>query len=507
VDDEAPVRRLISTIVRDVGCDVAEAADGIEALGVLAHGPIDLVITDMLMPRKGGLALLEECRARYPGTDIVILTGYGTIQSAIQAIRLGAIDYVTKPFGTEELGQRLRRWLESRRSRPRPASPVEPLVELSRILSSPADTAEVLENIVNLVQDTFAPASIALALFGDGPQDDVALAVDILVIDGARSPGELGFPPPRADEVRRLAARPHPWVLREGGPLGAEDPGRSVGRAITLPLTSAGHVIGWMTLVRDDASRYTEADAQLLRVFAFQIGIAMLQSHAHQQLVDAFRHVASANLSTVHTLFAAIQAFDQYTHDHCDRVSHYAHLLGRRLGLTAEEVENLRVGALLHDVGKIGIGDDTVRKQGRLTSDEVDRVRLHPVMGANILADMDAFAGVVPMILHHHEYFDGSGYPAGLAGNEIPLGARIIAVVDAFDSMTTDRPYRRALTVAAALDRMQAVAGTQLDPQLVALWAEIVADGASIVAEPVTCAPASAVPSEACSNHPLCREP
>jgi len=488
VDDEAPVRRLISAVVRGAGCDVTEAADGQAALDALARDSYDLIITDLLMPRKGGLALLEECRALYPGTDVVVLTAYGTIPSAVEAIRLGAMDYISKPFVGDDLAQRVRRCLETRSARPQPTSPVEPLVELSRVLGRVGSSREALESIVSLVQRTFAPESIGLVLFEDGwcgsPSDspgdcpnDIALAVDILATSGARCPAALGFPGLDREMAKRIAGRRNPWALRSAGPLHEADFDRPEGRAVTVPLVNGGDVLGWITLVRAaDATPYTEADAQLLCVFAFQIGIAMLHSRTHQRLVEAFRDLERATLSTVRTLFAAIQAFDQYTHDHCERVSRYAYMLGRRLGLDAEELDNLRIGALLHDLGKIGIGDDTVRKQGRLTTDEVDRVRMHPVMGASILADLDAFQGVVPMIKHHHECYDGSGYPDGLAGEAIPPGGRIIAVVDAFDSMTTDRPYRRALSIGAALERLGAVAGTQLDPALVAAWSEIVAE-------------------------------
>lgn len=484
VDDEASVRRLISAIVRGTGCDVSEAADGRAAMDALAERPFDLVITDLLMPRMGGAALLEECRARYPETDVVVLTAYGSIPSAVEAIRLGALDYVSKPFAGDALAEGVRRWFAMRRARNQPSSPVEPLVELSHILCRPSSAAQVLEDIVSLAQRAFSPISMSLALFDDEPPSDVALAIDILATVGAESPAALGFPGPSLATAKAMAARRKPWALREAGPLDDAHLDQTEGRALTVPLVNGGQVLGWMTMVRAiEAPPYTEADAQLLSVFAFQVSISLLHSRTHERLADAFRDLQRATLSTVHSLFAAIQAFDQYTHDHCERVSRYAYLLGRRLHLDAEQLDELRIGALLHDLGKIGIGDDTLRKRGRLTTDEIDRVRTHPVMGANILADMDAFQNVVPMILHHHECFDGTGYPAGLSGDAIPLGGRIIAVVDAFDSMTTDRPYRRALTTPAALERLRAGAGTQLDPELVELWSEIVAEGELVVPE------------------------
>ncbi len=225
-----------------------------------------------------------------------------------------------------------------------------------------------------------------------------------------------------------------------------------------------------MAVRADGAPRYTRDDGELLHVLGMQIGVTLLHSRTRQRLMDTFRDLERANLSAVETLFTALGTYDPNTHDHSERVARYAYQLGQTLGLAEGDLEQLRIAGLLHDIGKLGVGDATLHKNGQLDDHEFDRVKAHPRMGAKILAGVEAFAEIAPLVLYHHEYYNGQGYPDGLAGEDIPLGARIIAVVDVFDSMTTDRPYRPALPVDEVLNYMLTIAGSKLDARLVKQW-------------------------------------
>jgi putative two-component system response regulator len=165
----------------------------------------------------------------------------------------------------------------------------------------------------------------------------------------------------------------------------------------------------------------------------------------------------------------AVEAKDPITEHHCDRVAERAVALARQLGQTDEQVEAIGYGAVLHDVGKIGIAEAVLLKPGPLTDTERAEMQRHPVIGAGILRPLRLGQLVSPIVRGHHEHWDGSGYPDGLRGEEIPLGARIVSVVDAFDAMTHDRPYRRALSLDQAREEMARCAGSQFDPQLVEL--------------------------------------
>jgi HD-GYP domain-containing protein (c-di-GMP phosphodiesterase class II) len=177
-------------------------------------------------------------------------------------------------------------------------------------------------------------------------------------------------------------------------------------------------------------------------------------------------------------LARAIEARDPYSSGHAARVTAIAEVVAARLGWDEEQIDVLRIGAALHDIGKLDVPDTVLRKPGPLNEVELDYVRAHPQDGANMVGLVRKFRVAVPCVLYHHERWDGHGYPSGSAGTEIPIEARVLAVADAFDAMTSDRPYRRALTQGRAIAELERCAGTQFDPDVVAVFAEAWQQGA-----------------------------
>lgn len=173
------------------------------------------------------------------------------------------------------------------------------------------------------------------------------------------------------------------------------------------------------------------------------------------------------------SLLAVINARDRYTFHHSEQVVRYSTWIGRAWGLEDGLLRQLRVAALVHDLGKIQVDPAVLNKPGPLTPEEWEQIRQHPIHGANILRPVPALASVIPAVLHHHERWDGKGYPQGLAGEQIPLPARIIAVADAFDAMLTERPYRPALTEEEALHELERGAGGQFDPEVVRAFLKV----------------------------------
>src|SRR5437870_9199760 len=180
------------------------------------------------------------------------------------------------------------------------------------------------------------------------------------------------------------------------------------------------------------------------------------------------------------TLSRAIEARDPYTRGHSARVTAIAEAIARRLGWDEERLELLHVGGPLHDIGKLGISDEVLTKPGRLDEHELAQIREHPKLGARILLRVAALRGALPYVLYHHERWDGNGYPTGRAGEQIPLEARVLAVADAFDAMTSDRPYRRALDHEAAVPEVARCSGTQFDPGVVRLFLQLFAEPAEL---------------------------
>ena len=172
-------------------------------------------------------------------------------------------------------------------------------------------------------------------------------------------------------------------------------------------------------------------------------------------------------------LTRAIEARDPYTQGHSARVTALAEEVARRLGWSPEQLATLRIGGPLHDIGKLAVSDEVLCKEGRLDDAEFAQIQEHPKIGARILLRMASLREAIPYVLYHHERWDGHGYPSGKAGEEIPLEARVLAVADAFDAMTSDRPYRRALTREQALAEIERCAGTQFDPRIAQVFLEL----------------------------------
>jgi diguanylate cyclase (GGDEF)-like protein/putative nucleotidyltransferase with HDIG domain len=230
---------------------------------------------------------------------------------------------------------------------------------------------------------------------------------------------------------------------------------------------------------------YLQQDEQsLLRVAGVLLPLLLISyltlKTALGRVEDANRHLAELNtlyLSTIETLAMAIDAKDQITHGHIRRVQQYAVGLARRLGITDDsQIRAIEAASLLHDMGKLAVPEYILNKPGRLTPAEFERMKLHATVGADILSAIKFPYPVVPIVRHHHENWDGTGYPAGLKGNEIPIGARILSVVDCFDALTSDRPYRPRLSDGDAIRILLERRGTMYDPYVVDTFIEVHAD-------------------------------
>ena len=227
---------------------------------------------------------------------------------------------------------------------------------------------------------------------------------------------------------------------------------------ICVPMKLKDRVIGVLQVLnRTGDIPFNEHDLEMLENVANQAVSAIENARLYENIQKVY-------LSTIEVLATAIDAKDPYTQGHSRRVTQYSVAIAEELAMTPKEVESVRYAGLLHDVGKIGIKDSIIRKPGRLTDEEYAIIKTHPAIGAKILRPVDFLADKIPGVLHHHEYYDGRGYPEHLVGEDIPLAGRIICVADAFDAMTTNRPYRKGLTVQTAVGELKKFSGKQFDP-------------------------------------------
>jgi putative nucleotidyltransferase with HDIG domain len=240
--------------------------------------------------------------------------------------------------------------------------------------------------------------------------------------------------------------------------------------AMCTPLINRGKVLGIVYVdSTSEADLFSREDLALFSAVSLKAGIAIDNARLYDDLRSLF-------YNTVETLVRTIQAKDQYTSGHSTRVSRYALLIAEKLGLTTKEKHQLYLASMLHDIGKIGVPDDLLHRPGRLSDTEMDRVRSHVQLGASMIEMLGEMHPIVPLIRHHHESWDGSGYPDGMKGEEIPLISRIIAVADMYDAMTSDRPYRRRRTHDEAVEEVKRTAGTKLDPRVSEAFLQVLKD-------------------------------
>jgi len=233
----------------------------------------------------------------------------------------------------------------------------------------------------------------------------------------------------------------------------------AVRSAMCAPLINRSKVLGIVYVDSHKANLFTREDLALFSALALKAGIAVDNARLYDDLRSLF-------YNTVETLVRTIQAKDPYTSGHSTRVSRYALLVAEKLNLTTKDKHQLYLASMLHDIGKIGVPDELLNRPGKLSDEEMERVRNHVQLGASMIEMLGEMHPIVPLIRHHHECYDGTGYPDGLKGEEIPLISRIVAVADMYDAMTSDRPYRPRRTQQEAIAEVQQTSGTKLDPRV-----------------------------------------
>jgi putative nucleotidyltransferase with HDIG domain len=252
-------------------------------------------------------------------------------------------------------------------------------------------------------------------------------------------------------------------------PLELEKAMRSEGVAygIYVPLTIRGNIIGLLGICRTSSEQpFTPSEEEFVSVLSGQAAVAIENAHLYKKLEQSY-------LSMIIALSGVVEAKDLYTDKHMKDIAEYSVEIANKLGLSDVDIENIRKAALLHDIGKISVPDHILMKPDKLSDEEMDIIKKHPSNGAKLIEPVEPLKHARELIKHHQECFDGSGYPEGLRGEDIPLGARIIAVADAFGAMTTDRPYRKALSIADAVEELERCAGTQFDPNLVKIFISV----------------------------------
>ncbi|MCC6422653.1 MAG: HD domain-containing protein [Phycisphaerales bacterium] len=238
---------------------------------------------------------------------------------------------------------------------------------------------------------------------------------------------------------------------------------------LAVPLQRQEQVLGCLFAMDKSTGEFDSMDSKLLNSIANESAIYLENSMLFEDVHDLM-------MGLLHSLTSAVDAKDAYTCGHSERVALLSRHLARQIQLPEVEIERIYMAGLLHDVGKIGVPENVLQKTGRLTAEEFEQMKRHPQIGARILRDIKQIEDIIPGVLHHHERYDGRGYPAGLAGERIPLMGRIICLADCFDAMTSNRTYRKALPLEVALTEIRRCSGTQFDPRLTESFLQVGAE-------------------------------
>jgi response regulator RpfG family c-di-GMP phosphodiesterase len=467
VDDEATIREILADFLSMEGFSVSTAKDGQGALSELSNSSYDMVLSDLKMPNMGGIELLEAVAKRAPSVVTVIMTGFGTVETAIDAMKRGAYDYIMKPFKMEEVVQIVRRGLEKRRLQAENLRLKEALslYKVSEAIAASLSLEDVLKTVTDAaVQEVNADAVLLVTEDGEGGFIERTRDTN----PHFQQSGYLGELDPVA--VRDFF-RCEECLLAQGNDglrfFSKYPEGSELSSLIVNPLVVSRRTIGYLAACSFQAAKqFDEGQRKLLSIISNRASASIENAQLYENLKRTFNQTVSGFVN-------AIDKMDAYTAGHSEGVARYAELLANSLELAPDQVEVFRQSALMHDIGKIGCALN-LNKPGKLSEEEYEAFKKHPDYGREILEPIRLLAPIISGVYSHHERWDGEGYPQGLKGEEIPLVARIIAVADAYDAMTSHRAYRKALRHEVTVAEIKNNAGTQFDPELARLFVEVI---------------------------------
>jgi putative nucleotidyltransferase with HDIG domain len=492
VDDEEAILDVAREFFQIKGYRVFTAGNGLEALEILGRERIDCCFSDINMPQMDGLELADHIRQRDNSIPVIIMTGYPSLDNTIRTLKNGVVDFLIKPVNLNQMEICVRRVLRERRlfvenillkqeveSKARLEKlnreltfKVTELNTLNRIVTGFADigdSAGVFNQVVNLGAEVSQADETRFFVINEAQGRPFAVAERAASASqgAAGAAGEGQTPLPRL--IMEIAADGVPLLVAENNGTRGIPP--ELHSLMGVPLTIRDKVFGiLMAASRNGGRRFNERDLYYLSC------ITQHAAHAIENLA-LYENIYENLFATLYAFVTALEARDAYTRQHSKRVTDLSVLMAREMGRDPEELEIINVAGLLHDIGKIGIRDDILLKPGRLSAAEFEKIKEHPQIGASMIESLGLWDREKQIIKSHHERYDGSGYPEGLSRGQIPLLARILSVADAYDAMASDRAYRRRMEEEQVVAIIAQGAGSQFDPQIVAVFLELHGNG------------------------------
>jgi diguanylate cyclase (GGDEF)-like protein len=476
VEDDPTLGRLIERILRQWTVDVTVVRTGNAAIAAIQAHQFHAIASDISLPDMSGLDVIAQAREASPSSGIVAITGFVDVDVAVQSMKAGADDFLGKPFDPEILWHMLNKAVDSRatRAQAEQAAVYRQLAYTDALTGCPNRRFidEFIDDAVSRARRAATALTVAYIdidnfkllndFVGHEEGDNVLIAVAHALEAEILAPASFGrfggdefvvvFPGCTKSEARRAMER----VRKSAANIEVMN-----GARVSLPTRIS---CGFSEYRGESTPRALIAEAEDQMYLDKNVTPSLMTPYSEGSIPEPI--VKVTNLKALRNLVKAIDRRDSYTRFHSDHATHLAIGLAKELGLDGEHLSAITIGGPIHDLGKIVVPDEILRKPGALTPDERRAMEEHPIMGAAITAAVTDYDSVVNLVRHHHERFDGGGYPGNLKGEEITITTRIFTLADAVSAMTTDRPYRKGLTIEQAVDQVRKNLGTQFDPEL-----------------------------------------
>ena len=504
VDDEETILEIASEHFQNLGYQVLTAKNGREAVRTFeeANHIIDCCFTDINMPEMDGLELAEYLRTHDNTIPVVIMTGYPSLDNTLQTLKNGVVDFLVKPVNLEQMTICLQRVLRERELfiknilLNKELESKRRLEELNRELVLKVDELRVLNRIMTELMSLNTGSEVLYHIAEMATLiTPASRAVFYAVSESFNTPFELTsavrsntenlenpsvknemeveekheiFDSALSDLIKEIATDEMPLLIVENTNHDLSD---KIYSLMGIPLKIREKVFGVLIAVTiTEHHSFTEKDLYYMS-FMIQQAAYLVENLA------LYENIYENLFSTLSALVKTVEARDVYTKEHSSRVKDTAIIIAKAYGCSKEEIDVLDFAGRLHDIGKIGIRDDILLKSGPLTDAEYEKIKKHPEIGESIIGQLGLWDREKKIVRHHHEWFDGSGYPDGLQGDEIPLLARILSVADAYDAMVSVRAYRNGMPSKEVLEIIRSGKDVQFDPHIVELFLSLQEEG------------------------------
>jgi response regulator RpfG family c-di-GMP phosphodiesterase len=453
------------------------ASDGFEGFEIIRTESINCCFTDLAMPRLDGLELARKIYQYDNTIPVVVMTGYPSMDIAIETLKNGVVDFITKPFQMEQILPTISKVINARsnfvenillkeeikKSKELAAinkelhgkiKEVETINLILQKMDQAANSQDLFNILVNL-SGKITPCDEAHFCFFTQEMKNYEVITSFFKDKSKKGDGVVYI---EKEIAKKIGCDGIPYLIK--GKNGE-------GNIIAIPLKIRSRVFGMLTSIIDNKDKYfSEKDIYYLNFLVDKASSSIENLALYENIYENL-------FSTLYAFVEAIEARDPYTKQHSASVSGYAMSIARKNGCSQEEIAKLNISGNLHDIGKIGIPDNILLKPGRLTDAEYKIIKKHPVIGSNIIGHLGMWTDEQGIIRHHHERFDGKGYPDNLKWEDIPFLARILSVADVYDALTTDRSYRHRMSGDDAAEIIKENAGSQFDPTIVDVFLDL----------------------------------